>query len=1079
MGEILSTVAPIPGPKPAPLVGNIPDLDVRIPVQSMMRLARTYGPIYLLHFPGGREAVVVSSQELVNELCDEQRFDKQVHQPLAQIRTFAGDGLFTAYTQEPNWGKAHRILMPAFGPASLRTMFPGMLDIAEQLLLKWERQGPEQGIDFVDNATRLTLDTIALTGFGYRFNSFYQSDLHPFVGAMVRSLDEAGMRGRRLPLQNRLMLKTRQQFDEDVRYMHQIADQLIAERKKRGEQASQTDVLSVMLNARDPVTGEGLDDENIRYQMVTFLIAGHETTSGLLSFAMYELLRHSDVLAKARDEVDRVLGNSTPRFEHLRQLTYIDQILKETLRLWPTAPAFAVYPYASETTIDGTYLVRHDQTLLILTPMLHRDPAVWGADAEAFNPEHFAFEQAAKLPPNAWKPFGNGQRSCIGRPFALQEATLFLAMLLQRFEPSLADPDYQLKIKETLTMKPHGLYVHMRRRDTVIIDAPPVPVGDTLPSAEPTVAPAPDGQATGNGIPLHVLFGSNAGSAEAFAQRIATDAKAQGYAPTLGPLDSAAGQLPTDGAIVVVTASYEGQPPDNARTFVAWLDGLQGNALANVRYAVFGVGNKDWARTYQAIPMKIEERFAALGATRLKDRGEANARGDFFGDFDRWYADFWPQVGAAFGQAARTPASLPVLEVEFIQGVRDPLIRQHNLQMGTLVDNRELVNMAAPGATSKRHFEVALPDGMTYRTGDYLAVLPLNPPENVDRAVRRFGLAYDAQLVIHASPGVETYLPTNQPVTAGELLTSYVELAQPTTRKQIEQLAASTPCPAERVALEALIADDAAYEHEVLDKRLSLLDLLERYQSCSLSFGSFLQMLSPLKPRQYSISSSPRWSPDHCTLTVAILDEPALSGLGRYYGVASNYLAQSRPGTKIAVTVRPSQAAFHPPASLETPIILVCAGTGIAPFRGFLEERALQTAQAAETDGTSSEVKLGPALLFFGCAAPDVDFLYRDELEAWERAGLVSVRPAFSRRPGLGGKYVQDRLWRERADVIELVKAGATLYLCGDGQQMAPAVHETCVRIYQEATGATREEAEQWMAEMERVHGRYVADVFA
>lgn len=135
---------PIPGPKPAPLVGNVPDLDVRIPVQSMMKLARSYGPIYRLQFPGGREAVVVSSQELVNELCDERRFDKKVHAALEEIRAFAGDGLFTAYTQEPDWGKAHRILMPVFGPAALRDMFPQMLDIAEQLLLKWERLGPER-----------------------------------------------------------------------------------------------------------------------------------------------------------------------------------------------------------------------------------------------------------------------------------------------------------------------------------------------------------------------------------------------------------------------------------------------------------------------------------------------------------------------------------------------------------------------------------------------------------------------------------------------------------------------------------------------------------------------------------------------------------------------------------------------------------------------------------------------------------------------------------------------------------------------------------------------------------------------
>jgi len=1055
----------IPGPKTTPVIGNLPDIDTHAPVQSMMALAREYGPIFRLELPG-RELVLVSSQELVNELCDERRFDKKVHASLRQVRDFAGDGLFTAETQEHNWGVAHRILMPVFGPASLRTMFPEMLDIAEQLLLKWERQGPEQRIDVADNMTRLTLDTIALCAFDYRFNSFYEKELHPFVGAMVRALAEAGARTRRLPLQNRLMLLTRHQYDEDVRFMHQIADELIAARKKQGETTHQKDILSTMLNAKDPQTGERLSDENIRYQMVTFLIAGHETTSGLLSFTMYELLRHPTVLAQARAEVERVLGNETPRFEHLQQLTYLDQVLKETLRLWPTAPAFAVYPH-EPTTIGGRYLLHPDQTIFVLTPMLHRDPKVWGADAEQFNPDHFAFANAEQLPPNAWKPFGNGQRACIGRPFALQEATLLLAMILQRFDLTLADPDYKLEIKETLTLKPHDLYIHAKRRDNVIVDAPQPTVAPTQTATAPVNVAAPV-----TGIPLRVLFGSNAGSAEAFAQRIATDAKNQGYAPTLGPLDSATGQLPKEGAVVVVTASYEGQPPDNARKFVAWLDSLPANALTGVQYAVFGCGNKDWARTYQAIPKKIDQRFAELGATRLVERGEANARGDFFGDFDRWYADFWPQLGAAFGQAARPPALRPLFEVEFVQGVREPLLRQNNLQMGTIVGNRELVDLAAPHARSKRHIEIALPEGMTYRAGDYLAVLPLNPPVNVDRALRRFGLAYDTQVVIHVAEGGQTFFPTNQPITAGELLASYVELSLPATRKQLEQLAVLTPCPPEKQALLALSTDEAAYTAEILDKRVSILDLLERYPACGLAFAAFLQMLPPLKPRQYSISSSPLWSAEHCTLTLAVLEAPALSGQGQYYGVASTYLAQARPGTKVAVTVRPSQAAFHPPATLETPIIMVCAGTGLAPFRGFLQERALRASQ-------NPQQKVGPALLFFGCSQPTGDFLYRDELAQWEAQGIVSVRSAFSTAPVDDVKYVQDRLWQDRAEAVELVKQGAIFFVCGDGRRMAPAVHDVCVRIYQEATNQTREAAEAWMTEMERTHARYVADVFA
>lgn len=1051
---------PIPQPRPRPLVGNLPDIDAERGVFGLADLAAEHGPLYRLQILG-RDLLVVSSQELVDELCDESRFDKKLHSPLLGVRDFAGDGLFTADTVEPNWGAAHRILMPAFGPAALHEMFDGMTDIAEQLLLKWERQGATHAIDVSGDTTRLTLDTIALCSFSYRFNSMYSETMHPFVGSMVRSLIESGERGRRLPIQNRLMLRTRHQYDEDKRLMYDVADQLIADRRRHPLPDGQHDILDTMLSAADPQTGEHLSDENVRYQMVTFLIAGHETTSGLLTFTLHELLRRPEVLARARTHVDDVLGDRAPQFSDLVKLTYLDQILKESLRLWPTAPAFAVQPF-EDTVIGGKYAVGKGETLLVVIPALHRDPAVWGDDAEDFDPDRFAFDRAQQLPPNSWKPFGNGQRSCIGRGFALQEAVLFLAMLLQRFDLTAADPGYELKIKNTLTMKPDGLHMHARRRDTTIAAAPRA---STTPGVRPATAAA-----AANGIPIRVLYGSNAGTSQAFAERIANDATQRGYTSSVQSLDDAAGHLPGDGAVVVVSSSYEGQPPDNARKFVSWIRDLPTGSLDGVRFAVFGCGNKDWARTYQAVPTAIDEHLAAAGATRIVERGQADARGDFFGDFDDWYSGFWTPVNVALGQDDQAPAPAPLLEVEFVGATRDPILRENRLQLGTLVANRELVDTTHPGARSKRHLEIALPEGVTYRAGDYLAVLPLNPAAAVDRALARFDLSYDAQTVLRVSEGGRTFLPTGTPVTAGELLSSYVELSQPATRRQIEQLADATACPPDRAALSVLAADTATYTEQVLTPRVTVLDLLERHPACQTAFGTFLQMLTPLTPRQYSISSSPRWSADHATLTVAVLTGPALSGDGLHEGTASTYLAHARPGTKIAVTVRPSNVAFRPPA-LDTPVVMVCAGTGLAPFHGFLQDRAL----AAREEGTTP----APALLFFGCDHPDVDYLYRDELAEWTEQGIVSVRPAFSAAPADGVTYVQDRLWADRADVIDLVTRGAVFFVCGDGRRMAPAVYDTCARIYAEATGSTPEQADTWLTQMQREHGRYVADVFA
>jgi len=248
-----------------------------------------------------------------------------------------------------------------------------------------------------------------------------------------------------------------------------------------------------------------------------------------------------------------------------------------------------------------------------------------------------------------------------------------------------------------------------------------------------------------------------------------------------------------------------------------------------------------------------------------------------------------------------------------------------------------------------------------------------------------------------------------------------------------------------------------------------VLDLLEEYPSCELSFGELLELLPAMRVRQYSISSSPRWNPERCTLTVAVLDGPALSGHGRFHGTCSSYLARLRAGDAVPVAIRTPNVPFHPPASNATPIVMICAGTGLAPFRGFLQERAARRA-AGEASGE--------ALLFFGCDHPEVDFLYRDEIAAWERDGVVTVFPAWFREPDGDVTFVQHRLWKERARFREAFERGATVFLCGDGERMAPAVRETLCRIRQEATGGTEAEASRWLREIER-EGRYVPDVFA
>src|SRR5438309_8117547 len=512
-------LSPIPQPPTKPVVGNMLSLDSSAPVQNLARLAKELGPIYWLDMMGA-PLVIVSGHDLVDELSDEKRFDKAVRGPLRRVRAVAGDGLFTADTSEPNWGKAHNILLQPFGNRAMQSYHPSMVDIAEQLVQKWSRLNADDEIDVVHDMTALTLDTIGLCGFDYRFNSFYREDYHPFVESLVRSL-ETIMMTRGIPLEGLWLQKRRKTLAEDVDFMNRMVDEIVAERRKNAEAAEgKKDMLGAMMTGIDRATGTQLDDVNIRYQINTFLIAGHETTSGLLSCKLYALLKHPDVLKKAYEEVDRVFGpdvDAGPTYQQVTQLTYITQILKEALRLWPPAPAYGISPLKDETLGGGKYKLRKGTFTTILVTALHRDPSVWGPNPDAFDPENFSREAEAKRPINAWKPFGNGQRACIGRGFAMHEAALAIGMILQRFK--LIDTHrYQMQLKETLTIKPDGFKIKVRPRTETGRGAY---AGRTAAAAVPSGALlAPRARTRrGHSTPLLGRSGSNLATAEQLGAR--------------------------------------------------------------------------------------------------------------------------------------------------------------------------------------------------------------------------------------------------------------------------------------------------------------------------------------------------------------------------------------------------------------------------------------------------------------------------------------------------------------------------------------------------------------------------------
>ncbi|KAL2059809.1 hypothetical protein VTL71DRAFT_10193 [Oculimacula yallundae] len=1059
---------PIPGPPGLPFVGNINDVDPAEATVSLCRLADTYGPIYKLTI-GGIEKVFICNHELLNEVCDEKRYIKMVSGALDQLRNGISDGLFTAYPGEHNWEVAHRVLMPAFGPLSIRSMFDEMHDIASQLVVKWARFGPKEIINVPDDFTRLTLDSIALCAMDTRFNSFYHEDMHPFVDAMIGLLSESGARARRPAVANYFYRSAQQQYDADIALLKKIAGEVVAER--RANPNDKKDLLNAMVKGRDPKTGEGLTEDSIMNNMITFLIAGHETTSGMLSFLFYYLLKSPAAYQNAQREVDEVIGRGPITVDHMSKLPYIEACLRETLRLNPTAPVFTVQPNpdsAEPTLLGGKYQVAKGIPIVAVLPAVHRDPAVFGPDSDTFRPERMLDEPFSKLPANCWKPFGNGMRGCIGRPFAWQEAILTTAMLLQTFNFRLENPSYTLQIKLTLTTKPKDFFMHASLREHIDpvhlekmlhVDTSAANIGQDNDREHDVAAGGKPKK------PMTILYGSNAGTCEALAQSLARVASGRGYHAQVEPLDSAVDKLPKDQPIVLISSSYEGQPPDNAAHFFEWLQSLEGSSnLKGVKYAVFGCGNRDWVSTFHRVPKLLNSGLQDHGATQIAEMGLGDvAAGDIFNDFDKWQDEkLWPALGGEQETEQETS-----MEVEIDTGSRRSKLRQ-DLKEAVVMSNELLTKEGVP---EKRHIVLNLPTGMTYKTGDYLAVLPMNNPKNVRRVLKWAKLPWDTVMTIKS--GANTTLPTGYPISMMDILGMYVELSQPATRKNIARIATSCLDESIRAKISALAGKD--FEQEILNKRRSPLDILEEYPAAALPLSDFLAMLPPMRIRQYSISSSPLADPTTATITWSVLDTPSKAADSkRFLGVASNYLSSVEEGDRIHVSVKPSHGNFHPPSDIEnTPVIMFCAGTGLAPFRGFVQERAMQI-QAGR--------KLAPAYLFIGCADADKDTLFHDELAHWEKEGVVKLFYAYSQSPSesKGCRYVQDRLWEEREDMVKVFNEGASLYVCGSSM-VGEGVASTTKRIYQEAAEAlgkpkTDEEVEAWFAGIKS--DRYASDVF-
>lgn len=495
------------------------------------------------------------------------------------------------------------------------------------------------------------------------------------------------------------------------------------------------------------------------------------------------------------------------------------------------------------------------------------------------------------------------------------------------------------------------------------------------------------------------------------------------------------------------------------------------------------------------------------GGNRLCDIGTADAaNSDMFTEFDSWgETAFWPAITGKFGGSQDNSAkSKSSLEVEVSSGMRASTLGLQ-LEEGFIVENKILTS---PNAPAKRVVRFKLPSDMTYQCGDYLAVLPVNPSSVVRRAIRRFDLPWDAVLRIQKtqSSTAPASIPLDTPISAFELLSTYVELSQPASKRDVNALADAAIEDAETQAeLRYIASSPSRFTSEIVHKRVSILDILMRYPAIKLPIGDFLAMLPPMRVRQYSISSSPLSDPSECSITFSVLNAPALSGPSepgsespeQYLGVASNYLSELQAGERAHITVRPSHSGFKPPVDLQTPMIMACAGSGLAPFRGFVMDRAerIRGRGSSATDVPEAE-QPAKAILYVGCRTKGQDDIHADEIAEWAAQGAVEVRWAYSRPAEGKGQHVQDLMAEDRDEIVRLFKQGANVYVCGS-TGVGNAVLNTCKSIYLSHRRELIEEAKakgeplqpSWELDEEtaverffdkiRTKERYATDVFA
>ncbi|MCY7901128.1 assimilatory sulfite reductase (NADPH) flavoprotein subunit [Bacillus inaquosorum] len=536
-----------------------------------------------------------------------------------------------------------------------------------------------------------------------------------------------------------------------------------------------------------------------------------------------------------------------------------------------------------------------------------------------------------------------------------------------------------------------------------------------------------------------VLYGSQTGNAQGLAENAGKQLEQRGFQVTVSSMsDFKPNQLKkVNNLLIVVSTHGEGEPPDNALSFHEFLHGRRAPKLEDLRFSVLALGDSSYEFFCQT-GKEFDQRLEELGGKRISPRVDCDL------DYDEPAAEWLESVfkglsEAGGGSAAPAPAAAP-------QTGESSYSRTNPFRAEVL----ENLNLNGRGSNKEtRHVELSLEgSGLTYEPGDSLGVYPENDPELVELLLKEMNWDPEEIVTLNKQGDVRPLK---------EALISYYEITV-LTKPLLEQAAQLTGSN----ELRELLAPGNEGNVKAYIEGRDLLDLIRDYGPFSVSAQEFVSILRKMPARLYSIASSLSANPDEVHLTIGAVRYDA-HGRERK-GVCSILCAERlQPGDTLPVYVQHNQN-FKLPKDPETPIIMVGPGTGVAPFRSFMQEREEMGAE-------------GKAWMFFGDQHFVTDFLYQTEWQNWLKDGVLTKMDVAFSRDTEEKVYVQHRMLEQSAELFEWLQEGAAVYICGDEKHMAHDVHNTLLEIIEKEGNMSREEAEAYLADMQQ-QKRYQRDVY-